>query len=227
MAKLIVALDYTDALDALNMATTLRGTVEWLKVGMELFTREGPGIVQTINRMGFKVMLDLKFFDIPNTVAGGVRSAAAIHADLVTVHLMGGEKMCQAALEAAHAGDHKPLVYGVTVLTSMEQGDLPGYSSGMAELVTGLAAKASAWGLDGVVCSGQEVGHIKKANPSLGCLTPGIRPLGSNANDQRRIVTPGDAVRLGSDFLVVGRPVTQSSDPTGVAQSILEEIAQA
>ncbi len=228
MAELIVALDYTDALDALNMATALRYETNWVKVGLELFTREGPRVVQTLKGMGFKVMLDLKMFDIPNTVRGGVRSACWIGADLITLHLFGGENMIRAAVEEAELqadrSGSRPLLFGVTVLTSMGQGDLPGYTGNIGDLAFELADRAKAWGLDGVVCSGSEVVCVKQAFPALGCLTPGIRPAGGSADDQQRIMTPGAAVAAGSDFLVVGRPVTRAENPAGAARAITREM---
>ena len=226
MAHLVVALDYTTAKDAMHMAHTLKGANVWMKVGMELFTREGPAVMQDLHDLGFKVMLDLKFFDIPNTVRGGVRSASLRHADIVTLHLLGGERMCRAAVEEARSLEHTPMLFGVTVLTSMEPGELPGFGD-ISALATGLAAKAAAWGLDGVVCSGQEVQAIKQAHPGLKCLTPGIRPAGSDTDDQRRIVTPADAVSRGSDFLVVGRPILKAPDPAAAVRAILGDMAQA
>lgn len=228
MAKLIVALDYNDVLDALNMANTLRGTVSWVKVGLELFTREGPRVVQTLKGMGFNVMLDLKLFDIPNTVRGGVRSACWVGVDLITVHLLGGERMIRAAVEEAHAATRgtNPKIFGITVLTSMEQGDLPGYTQPLGELAARLASDGADWGLDGVVCSGHEVQAIKSARPALSCLTPGIRALSAKADDQRRTMTPGEAVAAGSDFLVVGRPVTQAEDPVEAAKAVLADMAR-
>lgn len=222
MAKLVVALDYTDSLDALNMANSLRGSAEWMKVGLELFTREGPRVVQTLKGMGFKIMLDLKLYDIPNTVRGGVRSACWIGADLITVHLSGGERMIRAAVDEARQvvnGTH-PLVFGVTVLTSMDQGELPGYTGDLSVLAADLASKGAAWGLNGVVCSGHEVANIKARNPQLLCLTPGIRIDDKSSDDQRRIMTPERAVAAGSDFLVVGRPVTRAEDPAAAARAI-------
>lgn len=228
MADLIVALDYTDMLDALNMATTLHNDVRWTKVGLELFTREGPRVVQTLKGMGFKMMLDLKMFDIPNTVRGGIRSACWIGADLVTLHMLGGERMIRAAVEEAEAQAEKsgtrPLLFGVTVLTSMEQGELPGYEGDIGALAAELADKARAWGLNGVVCSGFEAAAIKQRCSELLCLTPGIRPASDGKDDQRRIMTPAAAVAAGSDFLVVGRPVTKADDPAGAARAILREM---
>lgn len=223
MAELIVALDYTDALDALNMATSLRGNVPWMKVGLELFTSEGPRVVRTLKGMGFKVMLDLKLFDIPNTVRGGVRSACWVGADLITIHLLGGERMIRAAVdEAQHVTrGTKPKLFGITVLTSMEQGELPFYTDPLSDLAANLAANGADWGLDGVVCSGHEVQAIKANRPNLACLTPGIRPATGNADDQRRTMTPTEAVALGSNFLVVGRPITHAADPVQAAKDIL------
>ena len=229
MAQLIVALDYTDALDALNMANTLRGSAEWMKVGLELFTREGPRVVSTLKGMGFKVMLDLKLFDIPNTVRGGVRAACWVGADLVTVHLLGGERMIRAAVdEAARVtnGTHA-MVFGVTVLTSMDQGELPGYTGDIRGLAEDLAEKGADWGLHGVVCSGHEVAGIKSRRPDLRCLTPGIRLDTAPRDDQRRTMTPAQAVAAGSDFLVVGRPVTRAEDPAAAARAIRESMQQA
>lgn len=224
MAELVIALDYTNAQDALQMATQLRNTVPWMKVGLELFTGEGPGIVRELKDMNFHVMLDLKLFDIPNTVRGGVRSASKLQADLITIHLMGGERMCRAAVEEAHVLSHTPLIFGVTVLTSMAQGELPGIAGDIRAHALHLADLAEQWGLDGVVCSGQEVGRIKAQHPGLKCLTPGIRPAGSGQNDQRRIVTPAQAVAMGSNFLVVGRPVTQAADPAAAAAAIIADM---
>ena len=217
MAQLIVALDYTNAKDALATAESLRGCPIWMKVGLELFTQEGPSVVRRLKDMGFKVMLDLKMFDIPNTVAGGVRSACRMGVDLITLHALGGERMIRAAA--------KPLLFAVTVLTSMAPGELPGYGENLSGLAADLAAGGQSWGLDGVVCSGHEVEAIKSRCPGLLCLTPGIRPAsGSAADDQRRVMTPAQAVRIGSDFLVVGRPITKAPVPAEAARAILDEM---
>ncbi len=226
MAELIVALDYTDPMDALSMADSLRGSSCWVKVGLELFTSEGPRIIQTLKGMGFKVMLDLKLFDIPNTVSGGVRAAALLEVDLITVHLLGGERMIRAARTVLDAENHgsKPLLFGVTVLTSMDQGELPGYTENLGDFALSLAQHGATWGLDGVVCSGNELKAIKTCCPTLQCLTPGIRPADAASDDQRRTVTPAQAVALGSDFLVVGRPITKAKDPAGAARAIIESM---
>lgn len=231
MAQLIVALDYTNAEDALATAAALRGCPLWMKVGLELFTHEGPSVAARLKDMGFKVMLDLKMFDIPNTVKGGVRSACLMGADLVTLHALGGERMIRAAREAvdesAASGGAKPLLFAVTVLTSMAPGELPGYGDDLPGLAADLAAGGLSWGLDGVVCSGHEVEAIKRRCPGLRCLTPGIRPAAGSADDQRRIMTPAQAVRAGSDFLVVGRPITKAPVPAQAARAILEEMENA
>lgn len=227
MAQLVVALDYTDALDALNMANSLRGSAQWMKVGLEQFTREGPRVVQTLKSMGFKVMLDLKMFDIPNTVRGGVRAGTWIGADMITLHLLGGERMIREAVEEANScaeGRGRPLLFGVTVLTSMAQGELPGYDQPLPAFAATLAESGQAWGLDGVVCSGHEVRDIKTRCPQLLCLTPGIRPASGETDDQRRIMTPGQAIQAGSDYLVVGRPITRAADPFAAAEAILAEM---
>jgi orotidine-5'-phosphate decarboxylase len=224
MANLVIALDYQDSLEALNLAGALHNqTPCWMKVGLELFVREGPMVVKTIKRMGYSIMLDLKMFDIPNTVRGGVRSAASIGADMLTIHLLGGESMCRAAMEEARALSPAPTVFGITVLTSMGGGrqDLAGQ---VREMTLELAARAAAWGLDGVVCSGLEVAEVKAACPGLQCLTPGIRPKEGAGDDQRRIVTPAEAVARGADFLVVGRPITRAADPAAAARAIMDEM---
>ncbi len=227
--NLIVALDYTSKAEALKMAHTLTGIVPWVKVGLELFTKEGPVMLESLKDMGFKLMLDLKLFDIPNTVAGAVRSSAAIGADLITVHTFGGEKMLKAAVDTAYEAEKygkRPLVFGVTVLTSFEEGDLLYYSGSLEDLAKNLAARAEAWGLDGVVCSGQDLQAIKERCPQLQCLTPGIRSakVGAVSDDQRRIVSPQQAVRLGANFLVVGRPITRAEDPVQAAKIFMEAI---
>jgi len=230
MAELVVALDYPGAESALGMAEKLSGSVPWVKVGLELFVAEGPELVRQLKGMGFKVFVDLKFMDIPNTVRGAVRSAVKSGADMVNIHMLGGRRMAQAALagrdEATEAGAQKPLLLGVTVLTSMESDDLPfDFHGDIGDLVLDLASKGKQYGLDGVVCSAMEAEAIKNAcGEEYQCLTPGIRPVGSEVGDQRRVMTPARAVAAGSDFLVVGRPITGSSDPQATADAIVREI---
>ena len=224
MAELVVALDFDDALDALNMAGALRGHVSWVKVGLELFISEGPRVLHSLKGLGFNVFLDLKLYDIPNTVRGAALAAAASGADMMTLHLGGGERMCRAAVEAMAGQEHAPLLMGVTVLTSFAEGEVPGCSMLLGDLAKTLASGAAAWGMNGVVCSGHEVAAIKKAHPALLCLTPGIRLAGSGGDDQRRVMTPAQAVRNGSDFLVVGRPITRAEHPAAVADAVQADI---
>lgn len=230
MAELVIALDVRTAQAAVDMARTLRGTAPWMKVGLELFCGAGPQVVHAIKEMGFRVFLDLKFHDIPNTVRGAVRSAVLTGADMVNIHLMGGERMARAAVaglaEGAETTGTMPLLFGVTVLTSTAQGELPGVEGDISTFAAHLAQSGAAWGLNGVVCSGYEVQSIKRVcgEPFL-CLTPGIRPDGGGGDDQRRVMTPRQAVACGSDFLVVGRPVTGASDPAEAARSIMAEMS--
>ena len=231
MAELVVALDYPEKTPALAMARLLQGSGAWVKVGLELFTREGPDVVRAMRELGLHVMLDMKFHDIPNTVQGAVRSACALDVDIVTVHLAGGERMIRAAAAGAEEGaqlygTRRPMLFGITVLTSMAPGELPGYDGDLGALAETLARSGAACGLSGVVCSGHEVASIRAACPGLLTLTPGIRPAGgATTDDQRRTMTPAQAVAAGSHFLVVGRPVTKAADPALAARAILDEMA--
>ncbi len=221
MAELVVALDFDDALEALNMATSLQGRVPWVKVGLELFTVEGPRILYALKGVGYKVFLDLKLHDIPNTVSRAALACARAGADIITLHLAGGERMCRAAADAVRNLPNRPLVFGVTVLTSLTDGELPGCRESLSDFARTLADDAAYWGLDGVVCSGRECAGIKARHPALRCLTPGIRLDQGEVDDQRRVMTPAQAVAAGSDFLVVGRPITRASDPVAAAAAIL------
>lgn len=232
MAELVLALDYKDARSALAMAENVSGVVSWMKVGLELFTAEGPMVVSELKNKGFNVFLDLKFFDIPNTVQGAVRSAARLGVDMVNIHALGGERMgraaMQGALEGVNPGGKPPVVLAVTMLTSMGDGDLPvDNAPAPSEMALDLAVKAKQYGLHGVVCSALEAERIKQAcgNPFI-CLTPGIRLANSADDDQRRIVTPSQAVKNGSDYLVVGRPITGAASPKEAALAIMEEMRQ-
>lgn len=226
--QLVVALDLPEKDAALNMAARLRGVVPWVKAGMELFTLCGPSVLTALKDMGFQVFLDMKFYDIPHTVAQAVRAAARGGADLITLHTQGGERMCAAAREAADslraAGRPAPLLFGVTVLTSFGPGELPGIAADPSDFALELAQNAARWGLDGIVCSAQEVARIKAAAPALACLCPGIRPEGSAQDDQRRVMTPARAILAGANYLVVGRPITRADDPTEAARRILSEM---
>ncbi|MUM76236.1 orotidine-5'-phosphate decarboxylase [Pseudodesulfovibrio sp. F-1] len=233
MAELVVALDYPDAAAAHAMARLLRGTAGWVKVGLELFTADGPAVIAPLKELGFKVFLDMKFFDIPNTVLGAARSAARLGVDMITIHALGGERMAHAAMEGctlgAPPGALPPLVMAVTMLTSMGPDDLPlGNGGDPSRMALDLAVKAKQYGVNGVVCSGLEVAAVKeRCGGGFLCLTPGIRPAKAAADDQRRVVTPGRAVRSGSDFLVVGRPVTMADAPADAARNMLEEMRSA
>ncbi|MDD2966291.1 MAG: orotidine-5'-phosphate decarboxylase [Desulfovibrionaceae bacterium] len=225
MAELVVALDVAEAEQGIALAQSLQGTAPWVKIGLELFTLGGAGIVAACKSMGFKVFLDLKFYDIPNTVAGAVSAAASMGVDMLTLHTQGGETMCRAARTACQQCATKPLLFGVTVLTSMADGDLPAHKGNLGQLAVSLAQGAERWGLDGVVCSGHEVQRIKQASPNLLCLTPGIRPAGSAVGDQKRVMTPQQAVAAGSDFLVIGRPITRHEHPAQAAQAIMHSMS--
>jgi orotidine-5'-phosphate decarboxylase len=229
-AALVMALDFPEASLALRIAGKVRGIVPWVKVGMELFSAEGPRVVHALKDLGFAVFLDLKLHDIPNTVRGAVSAASRLRADMLSLHLVGGERMSRAAVEAANDGPHRPLLFGVTVLTSMAPGEFFGSrgqsARALANVAKKLALRAQAWGMDGVVCSGREVRAIRQATGLL-CLTPGIRPKQTAQNDQRRIVSPAGAVRSGAGYLVVGRPITAAPDPAQAAKEILRDMHNA
>lgn len=228
MAELVVALDFPHKTQALDMARTLTGTVTWVKVGLELYTAEGPSILTGLKALGFKVFVDLKFLDIPNTVRGAVRSAVTAGADMVNIHITGGARMMAAArqgLDEAASPGGRPLLLGVTVLTSMDERDLPlAPGQTVADLVLSLARAGRDAGLDGVVCSGHEATAVKTScGKGFLCLTPGIR-LTDEADDQRRVMTPAAAIAAGADFLVAGRPVTGAGNPKLAALSFLEQM---
>jgi orotidine-5'-phosphate decarboxylase len=207
----------------------LEGTCRWLKVGMELYYAAGNSLIEMLRKRGFSIFLDLKLHDIPNTVAGAVRSAATAGAELLTVHASGGGSMLQAAAEAARAPG-SPRLIAVTVLTSMDAGELVsvGVSSSPAEQALRLARLAKDSGIDGMVCSAEEVSSLRREIGSEALLViPGIRPAGAKQDDQRRIATPGEAISRGASMLVVGRPITQASNPAEAAREILAEIAAA
>ncbi len=230
MAELVVALDYQDAESALTMARELEGQVPWVKVGMELFTAEGPAIVQHLKNLDFNVFLDLKFHDIPNTVKGAVRSATRMGVDMVNIHALGGRRMAEGALEGRDMGltpgQEPPIVLAVTVLTSVGPGDIPLKDAPEpGALALDLAVKAKQYGLNGVVCSALEARGIKAScGTGFSCLTPGIRPAAVAGDDQRRVVTPAQAVQNGADYLVVGRPVTGAQDSRSAARAIMDEM---
>ena len=226
MSRVIVALDYAEQAQLMAFVDQVTPEQCKLKVGKEVFTRFGPTLVRELVERGFDVFLDLKFHDIPNTVARACEAAAELGVWMLNVHAFGGSAMMQAAREAL-SGEDAPLLIAVTVLTSsgpQELADL-GIQQTPAEMVQRLAGMAHAAGLDGVVSSAQEAGLIKQltGNDFL-TVTPGIRPAGSATHDQRRIMTPVEAVRNGADYLVIGRPVTQSDDPCRILLTINDEL---
>lgn len=225
---IIVALDFPSAAAAEALIDRLDPQLCRLKVGKELFTREGPQLVKAIQNKGFDLFLDLKYHDIPNTTAMAVRAAAELGVWMVNVHCSGGLRMMEACRnELDRMNGCKPLLIGVTVLTSMDESDLQqiGLNVSPAQQVLRLAGLAAQAGMDGLVCSAQEASQLKQQYPSLQLVTPGIRPAGSEVGDQRRILTPSQAMTAGSDYLVIGRPVTQANDPLAALTAIVEEIA--
>lgn len=226
-SRIIVALDFPSADAALQLVGQLSPELCRLKVGKELFTRAGPQLVESLAGQGFDVFLDLKFHDIPNTVASACHAAADLGVWMLNVHALGGARMLEAAREGVSRAGHSPLLIAVTILTSMDETDLAGVGLAGSPLdnVMRLAGLAQQSGLDGIVCSSREVMPLRaELNRDFKLVTPGIRPAGSQADDQRRIMTPVDAVTNGSDYLVIGRPVTQAEDPVGVLRTINSEL---
>ncbi|HUP29632.1 MAG TPA: orotidine-5'-phosphate decarboxylase [Usitatibacter sp.] len=221
--RVIVPLDFADAEAALAFAARLEPKLCRVKVGKELFVASGPAVVHALQERGFEVFLDLKFHDIPNTVAGACRAAARLGVWMMNVHASGGEAMMRAAREAIEGVARPPLLIGVTILTSLAEPDLQrvGFSGAVEENVERLARLTRACGLDGVVCSAQEAPSIRRATgDDFTLVTPGIRLEGAAADDQSRVVTPREAVRLGANYLVIGRPITRAPDPAGTLESI-------
>lgn len=228
--RLIVALDVPDAAAAAAMVSRLEGQCRWFKVGMELFTAAGPAVLEPILKSGRRVFLDLKFHDIPNTVAGAVRSAAALGVHMMTVHSGGGPAMLAAAKAALDGLKDAPELLAVTVLTSMdmEQLNAVGVESWPSEQVELLGRLALSAGFRGFVCSPQEIAKMRAVTGPAGVLViPGIRPAGAETGDQKRIATPAEALKQGASFLVVGRPITQSPDQVAAAEAIVREMAEA
>lgn len=217
-SPVIVALDFDNRQAALALAEQLDPTQCRLKVGKELFTRTGPELVKALVGQGFDVFLDLKFCDIPNTTAKAISAAADLGVWMANVHASGGSRMMAAAKQALEKQGSDMLLIAVTVLTSMDEADLAelGINRSPAEQVMSLAQVSKNAGVDGVVCSAQEASALKAALGSeFKLITPGIRLSDSAADDQRRVVSPPDAIALGSDYLVIGRPITESPDPLG------------
>ncbi|WP_188013775.1 orotidine-5'-phosphate decarboxylase [Photobacterium damselae] len=227
--KVIVALDYDNQNDALAFVDRIEPGSCRLKVGKEMFTFYGPDFVRKLHDRGHSVFLDLKFHDIPNTCSKAVKAAAELGVWMVNVHASGGERMMTASREILEPyGKDRPLLIGVTVLTSMESSDLAGIgiSRSPQEQVMNLATLTKNSGLDGVVCSAQEASLLKSnLDQEFKLVTPGIRPAGSAAGDQRRVMTPVEAIAAGSDYLVIGRPITQAENPAQVLADINATLA--
>src|SRR5271165_2187512 len=226
-SPLIVALDFPSGAAALALIDRLENLVQWFKIGLELYLSEGNKIVEAVRDRGYSVFLDLKLHDIPNTVAGAVRSVATSGAGMLTLHSAGGPAMLTAAREAAASLPSAPRLLAVTVLTSMDPAQLAstGITASPAEQVMRLAKMAYTTGIRGFVASPKEVGALRSAYPDALLVIPGIRPAGTDTGDQKRVATPAAAIAAGADYLVIGRPITQAVDPAAAAQSILEEIA--
>jgi orotidine-5'-phosphate decarboxylase len=225
----IVALDFPDAAKAWDAAHRLDPQEARVKVGKELFVAAGPAFVERLQGRGFEVFLDLKFHDIPSTVAGACRAAANLGVWMCNVHASGGEAMLAAAREAIDAAARKPLLVAVTVLTSLDEAALHeiGFSGSLAERVESLAGLARRCGLDGVVCSAEEASRLRALAPApFALVTPGIRLERASRDDQARVVTPVEAVRLGADYLVIGRPITRAADPARTLSEILHMLRQ-
>jgi orotidine-5'-phosphate decarboxylase len=228
-SRLIVALDFPDSRSALACTGRLEGLVQWFKVGLELYLSAGNSIVDNLKNQGFSVFLDLKLHDIPNTVAGAVRSVAATGADMLTLHAAGGPAMLAAASEAASQLASAPKLLAVSVLTSMDQHQLSaiGVSGSPADQVLRLAGLVAQAGISGLVASPEEIAALRSGFPDFTLVIPGIRPAGSAVGDQKRIATPGAAIAAGANYLVIGRPITQAPDPAVAVEAILAEIRSA
>ncbi len=230
--RIFCALDTVDTDAAVALARKLDGVVGGVKLGLEFFCANGADGFTAVAETGIPIFLDLKFHDIPNTVAGAVRAVAPLGPKILTIHTQGGPDMIRraaetAAEEALKHGHAKPWVVGVTILTSMDNDDLTaiGVPDAVADQVARLASLGHSCGLEGMVCSPKEIALARKAtSPDFKLVVPGIRPAGSAAGDQKRVMTPGDAVAAGADVLVIGRPITQAEDPAAAAQAIADSI---
>ena len=229
MAELIVALDVNSRQEAVEKVKAIGESVGFYKIGLELFTAEGPDVVKAVKDLGKRIFLDLKFHDIPRTVERAVKSGAKLGVDLMTIHSVGGKAMIRAAADAAaEFGANGPKILAVTVLTSLDQTDLAdvgivGRTS--AEQVVAMAKFATENGAHGLVCSPKEVGTLSKMlKAGTLFITPGVRPAGSAVGDQKRVATPAEAVRDGATHLVVGRPILAAPDPVAAAKAIRAEM---
>jgi orotidine-5'-phosphate decarboxylase len=228
--RLIVALDVPGATQARQLVQSIGESASTYKIGKQLFTSEGPQLVRDLVASGRKVFLDLKYHDIPNTVAAAVRSAAELRVSMLTVHASGGSKMLKAAVEAGAQSTAKPMILAVTVLTSMSDEDLQeiGVSGTALTQVLRLGALARTAGCGGLVASAKEAGELRRElGEGFAIVTPGVRPAGSATGDQARVLTPRGAIDAGATHLVVGRPIIEDSDPAKAAASIVEEISAA
>lgn len=231
--KIFCALDTTDVDHAVSLAQALKGTIGGIKLGLEFFCAAGPDGFNRVAETGMPLFLDLKFHDIPNTVAGAIRSVAPLAPKILTIHTQGGPAMMQAASEAAareadRYGVERPWVCGVTILTSLDDSDLDtiGVSDPVPTQVERLARLAHKSGLDGMVCSPKEITLARTAtSPDFKLVVPGIRPSGSAVGDQKRVMTPSDAIKAGANILVIGRPITEAADPVSAAKAIVESLS--
>ncbi len=225
--RIIVALDYPDSNQALALVDQLEPALCRLKVGKEMFTRTGPGFIEQLSGRGFEIFLDLKFHDIPNTVAAACDAAADLGVWMMNLHASGGRRMMEAARDRLEQRSERPLVVAVTILTSLSAEDIAeiGYRGEPADNVRRLAELASQSGMDGVVCSPREAADLRaRIGADFLLVTPGVRPKDAAADDQRRVMTPADAIRAGASHLVIGRPITGASEPIEALRRISREI---
>lgn len=227
--KLILALDLPEKDEALFILEKLRGSLEWVKIGLQMYLRYGSAFVREVSEMGFKIFLDLKLYDIPNTVASAVSSLGNLPISMLTIHASGGSEMMARALEAARECNPNLKILAVTVLTSFDAEGLAatGVSLPPASQVENLALLAKQSGIKALVCSPLEVEMLRKILPDdVELITPGIRPSGSDANEQKRIMTPSKAAKAGSSYIVVGRPILKAENPVLAVEKILKELAE-
>lgn len=223
----MLALDLPDKNAALDMLGKLRGNLEWVKIGLQMYLAYGRDFVNEVASMGFKVFLDLKLYDIPNTVASAVKSLKGLPISMLTIHTSGGREMMSAAVAAAKETNPDMLLLGVTVLTSFDAGGLAetGVAKAPSEQVELLAKLAVDSGMRGLVCSPLEIERLRKIIPQeVKLITPGIRPAGSSTDEQKRVMTPSLAAEAGSDFIVVGRPILKAENPAAAARAIIDEL---
>ncbi len=227
--KLILALDLPNKTEALEMLEKLQGSLEWVKIGLQMYLKYGPDFVKQVGAMGFKVFLDLKLYDIPNTVASAIKSLADLPISMLTIHASGGEEMMRDALKAAKEAKPDLLILAVTVLTSFDDEGLAktGVGANASQQVVRLAKLAEQSGIEGLVCSPLEIEILRKSiSPNIALVTPGIRPAGSDANEQKRIMTPSLAASAGANYIVVGRPILKAQNPAKAAQEIIAELSK-